>query len=338
MAKVEKEKDSGSIPIKEVELEFNSTFLSEYWRESSELPLESRFSFVWNIVARTWNVLASEPLSTLSSYIIVSSSLFMFTLFLMFDYNIGRLLSQVGPSNEGMVYFKKTASDEDMLVVQKTLSDSGLTGFASFISKEEALNLFKDDFGSDAMILKGLEDNPLPNAIEFSVKQGLDVKQSRTLIEAKLQDFAAIEEITLGAPWADAAERFREGLQKMSLAIFVIVLSVVVFIVANAVKLMLLSQKEEIDIMQLVGAPRNLIIIPYVISGALQGVLGGISALGICYVLFNGFLEPLNSFLVVGVSYDVFSFLGAGYSVLVIGLGCLLGVIGSYFALLKWTE
>src|SRR5690606_20781518 len=116
-------KERGAIPIKEVEVAFNSTFLSEYWKEDFELPLESQFSFLWNIISRTWNVLASEPLSTLSSYIIVSSSLFMFTLFLLFDYNIGRLLSQVGPSNEGMVYFKKNAEQEDMHAVHKMLAE-----------------------------------------------------------------------------------------------------------------------------------------------------------------------------------------------------------------------
>ncbi len=327
-----------SIPIREVEVPFNSTFLTEYWEEEQELPLESNFSFYFNIISRTWNVLASEPLSTLSSYIIVSSSLFMLTLFLLFDYNIGRLLSQVGPSNEGMVYFKKSAEPEKMHEVHKVLAESGLTGVTRFISKEEALDLFRQDFGSDAMILKGLDENPLPHAIEFSIREELDTKESLSLVQETLRKFETVDEVTLGAPWADAAERFREGLQRMSLVVFLIVLSVMVFIVANTVKLMLLSQKEEIDIMQLVGAPRNLVIVPYVISGMLQGLLGGVTALAICYVLFSTFLVPLNSFLVVGVAYEVFSFLGVWYSVLVIGLGGLLGVVGSYFAMLKWTE
>jgi cell division transport system permease protein len=327
-----------SISIKQVELAFNSSFLSEYWQQARELPLESKFSFYWNILRRTWRVLASEPLSTLSSYIIVSSSLFMFTLFLLFDFNIGRLLSQVGPSNQGMVYFKKNVEQSRIHEIHKILVASGITAETRFIPKEEALELFNNDFGSDAMILKGLEENPLPDAIEFSIAGEFDLKEGFTLLRKKFAGSEIVDEITLGAPWADAAERFRDGLQKMSLVVFVIVLSVVLFIVANAVKLMLLSQKEEIDIMQLVGAPRNLVILPYISVGLLQGFLGGITALGICYVLYTMFLLPLNSFLVVGVAYDAFSFLSFSYVFLVLFLGMLLGLIGSYLALLKWTE
>jgi cell division transport system permease protein len=338
MGKSSGEQSMGSIPIKEVELSFNSSFLTEYWQEAYDLPQESRISFIWNIISRTWKVLASEPISTLSSYVIVSSSLFMFSLFLLFDYNIGRLLAQVGTSNEGMVYFSSSAGEEEMHNVHKTLAEIGLTGSTNFISKEDALDLFRKDFGDDAVILKGLDENPLPHAIEFNIREEFDLNESISLIKDHLAEFAIVDEITLGAPWADTAERFRQGLKKMSFAVFVIVLAVVIFIVANTVKLMLLSQKEEIDIMQLVGAPRNLVIVPYVLGGLLQGFWGGITALAICYVLFASFLEPLNSYLVVGVSYEVFSFLGILYSLLVVAVGVSLGVIGSYLALLKWTE
>jgi cell division transport system permease protein len=332
------EKGNKSIPIKEIEVSFNSTFLTEYWQEEFELPLESGFTTLRTVLSRTRSVFFSEPLSALSSYVIVSSSLLMLTLFLLFDYNIGRLLSQVGPSNEGMLYFKSGASQEEMHNVHKLLVESNFTVFSNFISKEQALALFKEDFGSDSALLKGLEENPLPNAIEFSIKEDFKPEQAISILEKDLKALNVVDELTIGAPWADAAERFRQGLQTMSLTVFVIVLAVVMFIVANAVKLMLFSQKEEIDIMQLVGAPRILMVSPYILTGMVQGFLGGLTALGICYVLFVSFLEPLNSSLVLGISYDAFTFLGPWYVALVLCIGVFLGVGGSALALRKWTE
>jgi cell division transport system permease protein len=332
------EKGPTAIPIKEVEFSFNSTFLTDYWQEGFELPLESGFTTFFTVLSRTRRVFLSEPLSSLSSYVIVSSSLLMLTLFLLFDYNIARLLSQVGPSNEGMLYFKAGAVQEEMHNVHKILVESDFIGFTNFISKEQALALFKEDFGSDSALLKGLEENPLPNAIEFSIKEEFKTDQAISILEKDIKPLNVVDEVTIGAPWADAAERFRQGLQTMSLTVFIIVLGVVMFIVANAVKLMLFSQKEEIDIMQLVGAPRILMLSPYLLTGMVQGFLGGLTALGICYVLFISFLEPLNSSLVLGISYDAFTFLGFGYVVLVLFTGVFLGVGGSALALRKWTE
>lgn len=326
-----------SVPIKEVELQFNSGFLTEYWESRKELPSESGISFYSNSIYRIWNVLASEPLSTLSSYIIISASLFMLSLFLLFDYNIGRLLSQVGPSNEGMVYFKSTASEGDIHSVHKMLGESSFFQSTKYVSKTDALDLFKKDFGDDSMILKGLDDNPLPDAIEFRINDNHNPDLSLQEIKNMIGELEAVDEITLGAPWADTAERFRAGLQKMSLAVFLIVLAVMIFIVANAVKLMLLSQKEEIEIMQLVGAPRRLVMIPYIGSGMIQGLFGAVTALLITYVLYIFFLIPLNSFLIIGVSYEVFSFLDFWFLSLVVFLGVLLGFIGSYVAIRRWT-
>jgi len=332
------EESSRSIPVKEVRVEFGLSFLSDYWNNQDDLPLESRTTTIASIFNRTWIALRSAPLTTLSSYIIVSASLLVLTLFLLFDHNIERLLDQVGASNEGVLYFNKYATPAQMSEVQEELKNSTLVSQVNFISKDKALELFKEDLGGSVALLKGLEDNPLPNAIEFQMNSEFNVQEAFSSLSSKINSYEVVEEISLGAPWADAAETFREGVKKMSLTILLIVLAVVMFIVANVVKLMLFSQKEEIEIMQLVGAPRDRVMLPYLITGFLQGFAGGVSALVLCYVLFTTFMEPLNSYLVLGVSYEAFSFLSYFYISLVILTGVLLGVGGSILALKRWVE
>ncbi|HMO16676.1 MAG TPA: permease-like cell division protein FtsX [Oligoflexia bacterium] len=324
--------------IKDVRVEFGVSFLSEYWDDTELLPIESRYRAIFSTFSRAFAALRAAPLTTLSSYIIVSASLMVLTLFILFDFNIQRLLDQVGSSHEGVVYFKNFASKEDINIVQQQLLETKLFSNIRYVDKSEAIALFKDDLGGKSELLKGLEENPLPNALEFEISGDLDSVEVFSSISEKIGQFEFVDDMSLGAPWADAAQRLRVGVAKMSLTILVIVLCVVMFIVSNVVKLMLFSQKEEIEIMQLVGAPRLRIALPYLINGFMQGFLGAVTSILICYFLFTAFMRPLNTYLVLGVSYDAFAFPGAFYILLILCVGILLGIGGSLLALRRWIE
>jgi cell division transport system permease protein len=333
-----RERSSGSI-VADSKFQFGSTFLSEYWQSKETLELETRKAYLLNLLKRSISTLVTVPATALASVVSVTGALIVLSLFLFFDTNLRRLLDQVGSENQGIIYFSDNASDQEVADVQGILkSFNGVEN--RYISKEEALGIFTKDLGARKDLLNGLEGNPLPKSVEFTVS-GAGVDKSIEEIKNALGTEGSIkksgvEEIVFGAPWAQSAEKLRVGVLQVSLSVLMIVVLVVVFLVSNVIKLMLFSQKEEIEIMQLVGSSSSRISAPYLLSGGILGVMGAFLALMLSFLIFVVFLKPLNSYLLFGVSYQVFQFLSLGnvFFILISGLG--LGICGSFLAIKKW--
>jgi len=258
---------------------------------------------------------------------------------LFFDTNLRRLLDQVGSDNQGIIYFSEDATEADIGDVKQLVDTIG-GAQQKYVSKDEALKIFSKDLGARKDLLTGLEGNPLPRSIEFSF-QGENVKSSIDSLKASIGsdgDYKkkGVEEVIFGAPWAQSAEKLRVGLLQVSLSVLTIVVLVVVFLVSNVIKLMLFGQKEEIEIMQLVGASSDRISAPYLVSGGILGISGAFLALTLSFIIYMVFLKPLNSYLLFGVSYQVFEFLSPGNFIFVCLVGFSLGVSGSFLAIKKW--
>lgn len=332
------ERNSGSI-VADSKFQFGATFLSQYWKSKETLELENRKAYILNLLSRSISTLVTVPATALASVVSVTGALIVLSLFLFFDTNLRRLLDQVGSENQGIIYFSDEATEKDVAEVQ-TLLD-GLNGVQSkYISKEEALGIFTKDLGTRKDLLNGLEGNPLPKSIEFTIA-GSNIEQSNELIKSGLGVTGdikkpGVEEIIFGAPWAQSAEKLRVGVLQVSLSVLMIVVLVVVFLVSNVIKLMLFSQKEEIEIMQLVGSSSSRISAPYLLSGGILGIFGAVLALILSFFIFIVFLKPLNSYLLFGVSYQVFQFLSVGNVFFILLSGLSLGICGSFLAIKKW--
>ncbi len=336
--KMSKEKSSGSI-VSDSQFEFGSTFLSDYWVSKPITELETRNEYLFNLFKRSLSTLSTVPSTAVASVVSVTGALIVLSLFLFFDTNLVRLLDQVGSNNQGIIYFTDEAVDSEIGEVKESLSS--IPGIShQYISKEEALRLFNVDLGNRKDLLSGLEGNPLPRSIEFAIG-GDTTQESLAALKSFLGEDghyknAGIEEVIFGAPWALSAEKLRVGLLQVSLSVLIIVVLVVVFLISNVIKLMLFSRKEEIEIMQLVGASSDRISAPYLVSGAVLGVVGAFLALALSFVIYMVFLKPLNSYLLFGVSYEVFEFLSFGNFLFIFFVGISLGVGGSYLAIKKW--
>ncbi len=335
--------NAGSI-VSDTKFEFGSTFLSKYWKSEELLEQETKEEKIKSVIRSSISTLRSVPGTAIASLISITSALLIMTLFLIFDENLKRLLNQVGKSNEAVVYLKEGVSTKQVEVIKNQLLELGATP-GRYINKQEALELFKEDLGTRIDLVKGLEENPLPSSIEFAIRSEVEstdttnsFQLSKEKILAKFQTVEGVDEVVFGAPWTSVAETFRTGVFQMSLTVMVIVTLVVIFLVANVIKLMLFSKKEEIEIMQLVGAPASMVIKPYLLSGLVLGIFGGFAALFVGYFLYITFVAPLNSYLVFGVAYDAIKFLGIWGLLLVIISGGLLGLGGSALALKKWLK
>lgn len=331
--------ETKTLKVSDAKFHFARTFLSEYWINGEDFNLENKKSSVFALIKRSYSAVVFSPISSLSCVIVVSASLLILTFILIFDLNIKRLLVEMGGSEDILLYFNTEAQKSGYQELESFLIENLNAKNIKIITKDDALKTFSENLGQHSGILSGLDGNPLPDSMEFKVEnlnnKRVDIKEKLEQARAK---FSFLEEYVLGAPWADTAEAIRLGVQKLSFIVLALVFGVVAFIVSNVVKLMLYAHREEIEIMQLVGAPRHKVVSPYLISGMILGLVGSALAIGISYLIFVGFIVPLNSVLVFGLSYEMFTYVGLKEICMVFFLGIALGIGGAWFALRKWIE
>ncbi len=104
----------------------------------------------------------------------------------------------------------------------------------------------------------------------------------------------------------------------------------VLFIITNTIKLTIYSRRDEIEIFKLVGATDWFVKMPFLIEGAIQGVLSGFIALLILFLAYS--LFSLKTVHIFGLPVMDIVFLPYGYMLLIFIFSLLLGLTGSFIA------
>lgn len=217
-----------------------------------------------------------------ASFLLLSLScpLILFGLFLLFYYNIDYLLHALRREVHFSIYLRdagdsgeKEGGDAARRIEAALASDVRIASF-SYISKQEALQWFKDTYRDDAL-LTGLGENPFPASFEVQVKASDQAPAPFKRIVDRYKKMSGVEEVRYTAEWLQELDSFLKLLGRIGGGIGCLLAVAVVTIVANAVRLHLHSRAEEVAVMRLMGATRSFIIVPFLLEGSLAGFLGG---------------------------------------------------------------
>src|SRR5207248_8254283 len=137
----------------------------------------------------------------------------------------------------------------------------------------QALSRLRVDLGDLSGSLEGLSQNPLPPSLEVTPREPLPPVGLRVLA-AQLSQLPGVQEVEFGREWLDKLEALGRGLRAFAAGALVVVLGAALLVVANTIRLAVYARRDEIEIMKLVGATDGYVRAPFLMEGALQGVLG----------------------------------------------------------------
>ena len=180
-----------------------------------------------------------------------------------------------------------------------------------------------------------LEENPLLDSFIVKVK---DVNYLKETTDA-IREFEYVESANYGEGMAENLISAFSIIEKITIFIVFAVVFVTAFLISNTIKLTIFSRRNEIEIMRLVGTSNSTIKLPFVFEGFILGFLGSIIPILITiygYVLlydhFNGYiLSPIIT-LVKPFNFVIY------VSVILLVIGCVIGMIGSYRAVRKYLK
>lgn len=155
-----------------------------------------------------------------------------------------------------------------------------------FISKKEAMKRLREQMKRQSSLFDGLKENPLPDAFEIRLTGQSSSSEKIENLAAQLESLPEIDEVEYGQRWIGRFVKVFDLFRLTGYAMSGIFFIAAVFIVANTIRLVIYSRREEIEIMRLVGATDRFIKTPFYIEGIIQGALGGIIGLAALFATF----------------------------------------------------
>ncbi len=212
-----------------------------------------------------------------------------------------------------------------------------LTEVASvrYLSEEDARAYLGEKVPEVSPILDELGEGVLPASLEITlVDQFTGSQEVGTFAEQlKGPDF---EEVDYGQEWVQRFNTFLSLLQALGVALGALILTASVFLVANAMHLVIYTRRAELETMKLVGATWAFISTPFLIEGALQGLFGAALAVAGVYGLHHFLLLRLQDYLHLALGSETLAFLPAGHLVGLAAAGVVLGVLGCLTAVRRF--
>ena len=234
-------------------------------------------------------------------------------------------------------YFKSDTPEELILSVQTELKNRPEVASVDYVSREQALADFKRRHAQEALIqesLAQLDGNPLTASLNIKTRQS---SQYASLAEwlANSQYKPNLDKISFYENKAiiDRIDRVAGAVRTWGLSAALLLAVIAVLVTFNTVRLTIFNQKQEIEIMRLVGASNWHIRGPYLAEGGFYGVFAAIIAMLIFYPVAYMVSDKLSGFLEAANLFTYFSRGALQIVLLTMGTGILLGVISSFIAI-----
>jgi cell division transport system permease protein len=203
-----------------------------------------------------------------------------------------------------------------------------------FVTPQHALESFRGELAERGGFLDGLEKgNPLPASFDIGLSSAVSKKALIEEFVEQLRSSAEVDDVIYGSEWLERLQGVLKVLRFFGLLVGALMLAIVVFLISNTIKLIIYSRRDEIEIMQLVGATDATIKLPFLVGGALQGLLGSVVGLGLLGLGYGIVDYSLRGSALFGVVLPNLSFLGVGALSLIVLGGVVIGGVASLFAL-----
>jgi len=268
--------------------------------------------------------------------------LLLFTGLLSVNFLSNNIVSTIEEKVDITAYFKIEATDLEINQVQSDIAAMDEVVLVEYISRDQALEDFRKAHAGDSLIQESLAElgsNPLQASLNIKatnsrhyvdIVESLEANKFRTLID-KI-NFYENEQVI------NRVQSISNGLQTWGFVATLALAVVAVLVTFNTIRLTIYNQKQEIEIMKLVGGSNWFIKAPFMVEGALYGVFAAFVALALFYPT-SYIVSPKIEALIPGVKLFAY-FIQNSYQFvpLIFGVGIILGVASSMIAVRRFLK
>ena len=282
----------------------------------------------------TWTHIRRSPYQALAAIGIMTLTFFLSTLIILVAAGSQALLHYFETRPQVTAFFKDEVKMDEVEKLKEKLNQTGKIKSLKYVSKEEALEIYKEQNKSDPLLLEMVTANILPASLEVSTT---DITYLGEIAQILRQE-PGVEEVVFQEDVVKTLKNWTDTIRKIGVALigFLGVVSFLVVLVIIGMKVAL--RKKEVEILQLIGATNWFIRAPFVFEGIFYGLVGAVLGWGAGILLLMYSTPFLVEFL-AGIPILpvplVFILAMLGGEILV---GMIIGILGSLLAVKRYLK
>jgi cell division transport system permease protein len=300
------------------------------------------FTVIWRIIyygiKNFWRN-AWPSIATIGTMVIALS---VFLSLILFNVITKKAIELIQEKIDISVYFKPTTSEDDILNIKQSLETLPEVKKIEYISRDKALEIFKESHKEDETILQALNEldrNPLVASLNIQAK---DPSQYALIAEylssPNLSKFIDSLSYSKNEVVINRLVSIIHTVNQGGFIITLILAIVAGLVIFNTIRLAIYSNRDEISIMRLVGASNTFVRGPYVVGGILAGLISALISIIIALPLVY-FVSPYLKIFIPNLNF--FSYFVSNIFLLTfyqIIFGVLIGAFSSFVAVRRYLK
>lgn len=281
-----------------------------------------------------WQHVRRSPYQALAAILIMMLTFLAVSVFTIIIIGSTKVINYFESKPQVTAFFKDDASQDAITALRNDLLATGKVASIKYVSKDDALKIYRDQNKSDPILLELVTADILPASLDISANNIQDL----TDISNYLTTNQAVDKVVYQKDVVSALTQWTNAVRIIGIILVSILSLVAIFIMSTIIGIKISHKKDEIEIMQLIGATKWYISSPFVLEGIFYGVVGAVfgwvvSSAALLYAtpLLESFLKGIP---VVPVPWWFYLALLGGELLLAI----LLGVFSSLVAVLRYMN
>jgi len=245
------------------------------------------------------------------------------------------------------IYFNPDVTEENIYSMKTGLEALPEVKSVEYISREKAIDNFKQRHGNDYLMTQALEelvDNPLGAILNIRAKDTSQYEAIARHIKSEQEAAGSGVNLVYSVNYSknkvviDKLTSITSGVKRVSAAILIVLVIIAIVITFNTIRLAIYVSREEIAIMRLVGANNTFVRGPFIVEGMMYGMVAAIVSTGLFYPVTDWLRNATENFY---GGIDLFEYyinnLNEIFTILLLG-GIFLGATSSFLAVRRYLK
>jgi cell division transport system permease protein len=281
-----------------------------------------------------------------AAILVVTITLSVITLIILLQAVLHFSLDQIKNKVDVTIYFTTDAPETNILALKSSLEQLPEVATVSYVSADQALQIFRARHQSDYPTIAALDeigDNPLGGYLNVKAKEIGQYEDIANFIQSDnsliLGSTSIVDKVNYSQNKLviDRLNTIIAGSQKLGFLLTLLLIFISIIISFNTIRLTIFISKEEIGVMRLVGASKAQVRGPFLIEGAIYGVVASVITMTIFWPATFWLGRSMTDFLGMNIyNYYLSNFFQIFAIILLSGI--LLGVISSFLAARKYLN
>ncbi len=283
---------------------------------------------------QTIKLLRRSPYQALAAALAMSLTFFVSSIFVLLIIGGQIILNYIEQRPQVIAFFKDDTKQSQIDEIIKQIKDTNIAKEVKYVSKDEALAIYKDRNKDDPLLLESVTADFLPASADISVYKVEDIGKVTEFVKQKPE----IDKVITPENLVQELTKWTKTIRLGGLVFVAALVAVSSLIIVMVIGMRIAIRREEISIMNLVGATKWYISRPFFIEGALYGVIGATIAIFFVYSLLLFYSPNIQQFLgpikIFPISPLFFIYLWLSEVVVAV----VIGIIGAAIALYRYLK